>query len=533
MASFTRSLLRASIQASRAAQRMQRRQEAELMKRKRIATRESENARKAYEKALKEDAKEKTRLYFESRVALTSEKNADLEALNRSLETLLIASIKDTFVFNIDSLKSSLTLEPFNAGYLEHPLSKPKLEEYLPKPLGLTKMIPGFVKKHAVTTEEAHLKYKRDLEDYEKKNNERIALLEQKKGEYELSQTAAKRDLDSQHQEIDKIKIEIDLNNADAIRVYYSYALEAFERVDDSLDESKLAYIPESKQLVIEYNFPTIDIVPAVGQYKYVKQSDSISEVPRPINARKQLYSSVIAQETLRVIYTIFTLDVRDQIDTIVFNGYIDTVDPGTGRSVRPCVITLRTSKDEFQSLNLSKVDPIMCLKTLNASVSKSPADLAPVKPILEFNMVDPRFIQEQDVLSGLEERTNLMDLTPGEFESLITNLFQKMGLETKLTQASRDGGVDCVAYDPRPIFGGKVVIQAKRYKDTVGVSAVRDLYGTVQNEGASKGILVTTSGFGKAAFDFADGKPLELLSGSNLLYLLETYGTIKATIKI
>ena len=35
----------------------------------------------------------------------------------------------------------------------------------------------------------------------------------------------------------------------------------------------------------------------------------------------------------------------------------------------------------------------------------------------------------------------------------------------------------------------GKVLIQAKRYKHTVGVSAVRDLFGTMQNEGASKGI--------------------------------------------
>ena len=72
---------------------------------------------------------------------------------------------------------------------------------------------------------------------------------------------------------------------------------------------------------------------------------------------------------------------------------------------------------------------------------------------------------------------------------------------ETKLTQASRDGGVDCVAYDNRPILGGKVVIQAKRYKNTVGVSAVRDLFGTMQNEGASKGILVTTSGYGRSSF--------------------------------
>ena len=122
------------------------------------------------------------------------------------------------------------------------------------------------------------------------------------------------------------------------------------------------------------------------------------------------------------------------------------------------------------------------------------------MKPVLDFNMVDPRFVEEVDALSGLDERPNLMELTPTEFEALIQNLFTKMGLEARQTRASRDGGVDCVAFDPRPIFGGKVVIQAKRYRNTVGVSAVRDLYGTLQNEGASKGILVTTSGYGQAS---------------------------------
>ena len=165
--------------------------------------------------------------------------------------------------------------------------------------------------------------------------------------------------------------------------------------------------------------------------------------------------------------------------------------------------------------------------------MSPSPAELAPVRPVLELKMVDPRFITEADVLSQLDQRPNLMELTPGEFESLITNLFTRMGLEARLTQASRDGGVDCVAYDPRPIFGGKVVIQAKRYKNTVGVSAVRDLYGTMQNEGASKGILVTTSGYGSASFQFAEGKPIELLSGANLLFLLAEHTNMEARIVV
>ena len=68
-------------------------------------------------------------------------------------------------------------------------------------------------------------------------------------------------------------------------------------------------------------------------------------------------------------------------------------------------------------------------------------------------------------------------------------------------------------------------MIQAKRYTNTVGVSSVRDLYGTVLNEGASKGILVTTADYGPDAYEFAKGKPLVLLSGANLLHLLEKHG--------
>lgn len=100
------------------------------------------------------------------------------------------------------------------------------------------------------------------------------------------------------------------------------------------------------------------------------------------------------------------------------------------------------------------------------------------------------------------------------------------------LTQASSDGGVDAIAFDPDPIRGGKIVIQAKRYNNVVGVSAVRDLYGTVLNEGATKGILVTTSHYGRDSYAFAQDKPITLMNGSNLLSLLEKYGH-KATIHL
>ena len=107
----------------------------------------------------------------------------------------------------------------------------------------------------------------------------------------------------------------------------------------------------------------------------------------------------------------------------------------------------------------------------------------------------------------------------------LLEKEFAVGGSEVKVTQASSDGGVNAVVFDSDPKRGGKLVIQAKRYTNTVGVSAVRDLYGTMMNEGAMKGILVTTSDFGAASHAFVEDEPLALKNGTSLLHLLAKHG--------
>ena len=70
-----------------------------------------------------------------------------------------------------------------------------------------------------------------------------------------------------------------------------------------------------------------------------------------------------------------------------------------------------------------------------------------------------------------------------------------------------------------------KFVIQAKRYTLPVDVAAVRDLYGTLINEGANRGILITTSHYGPDAYAFARDKPISLLTGSDLVDMLRRHG--------
>ncbi len=523
-------ILHAIAQSQREAERLQKAQLREQAQ----AVRAYEQAQKAYERATVADQKEKARLYAESRAAQATMQTEEVERFVAALGSLLADTLAVDDFFDLDSLKQQPAIAPFDPGQLAVAEPPPDPASYAVAPLSaLQKLVPGAKAKHAQQNAEAQQRLDADRAAHAAHEAERQAKLTELRQEYDQVIAQIQSRTAAQHADIEELKHAYAAGRPDVVATYSSLVIETSLYPEGFPQKARVAYVPESKQLVVEYDLPPFEIVPAAVGYKYAKAKDEITETPRPAAQRKTLYASAIAQVTLRTLHELFEADRARHIETLILNGYVDSIDRATGQPARTCVVTVRTSRDTFAQINLAQVDPAACLKALNASVSKSPAELAPVRPVLEFSMVDPRFIEEVDVLSSLDQRRNLMELSPSEFEALISNLFAKMGLETRLTQASRDGGVDCVAFDPRPIFGGKVVIQAKRYKNTVGVSAVRDLFGTVQNEGASKGILVTTSGYGKAAFEFAAGKPLELLSGSNLLHLLAEHAGIEAKIEM
>lgn len=77
------------------------------------------------------------------------------------------------------------------------------------------------------------------------------------------------------------------------------------------------------------------------------------------------------------------------------------------------------------------------------------------------------------------------------------------------------DGGVDL-----RLRKNNKVVfVQCKHWKaKNVGVKVVRELYGVLTAQKASLGIIVTCGGYTEDARQFAKGKPLQLITGKQLL---------------
>jgi restriction system protein len=264
-----------------------------------------------------------------------------------------------------------------------------------------------------------------------------------------------------------------------------------------------------------------------IKAFRHIKTRKVVEPTPPPVTEVGQIYQNVIAQIALRTLREICDSTPEGMISTVVFNGRVHDVDPFTGQKIQPHLITLRATRQQFTPLILDepKFNPVECVRRyFFADISPHPDELIPVEPVMPFSMADPRIIDPIDVISGIDKRPNVLELTPKEFEAFIQNLFTKMGFDTKLYQASGDGGIDCDAYDPRPITGGKFIVQAKLYTRTVQPTHVRDLWGTVQHEGATKGIMITTSGYGPDSYIFAGGKPLNLIDGSGLLALCQQY---------
>lgn len=514
----------------------------------RVAIREQANAAREHARAererarqvradaasQKESVREAKQQHVDDQTAKATEENTllatRLEQLSHLLEATL--SVDDQIAF--DSLRLPTVCPAFTPpAELTRASVQPHEDDYVPdvtEPKGLSRFIPGAQKRYEQAVQGAAERFESAKKCFQTIESVRQAKLAQLRAEYDRSKTTTLEKARQRNQEVDELVTAYQHGDPTAIVTYNSMVLERSDYPDSFPQQYRLVYVPESKQLVIEYQLPGPSIVPSVQEYRYVKNRDVIEEKPRKVSEIKNQYQDVVATIALRTVHEVLEADQGQHVQVVAFNGFVVTIDPATGKDIKPCLISLRVTRERFMEVDISRIEKHVCLRNLGAQVSQSPNEMVAVKPVVDFDMVDKRFVDQGNILSDLESRPNLMELKPFEFEALVANLFQQMGIESKLTRSSRDGGVDVVGYDKRPILGGKVVIQAKRYRNTVGVSAVRDLYGTMMNEGANKGILVATSGYGPDAFNFSRDKPIELIDGGGLLYLLEQVG-VKARI--
>lgn len=142
--------------------------------------------------------------------------------------------------------------------------------------------------------------------------------------------------------------------------------------------------------------------------------------------------------------------------------------------------------------------------------------------------------LQLDEDLAEPEERTwkeqllgHLLAMRPEAFERLAKRLLREADFDSvSVTGQSGDGGIDGLGIYRLGLVSFPVFFQCKRYRGSVGASAVRDFRGAMLGRG-DKGLLITTGSFTSDAKKEAtrDGAPpIDLIDGDRLCDLLKQY---------
>ncbi len=152
-------------------------------------------------------------------------------------------------------------------------------------------------------------------------------------------------------------------------------------------------------------------------------------------------------------------------------------------------------------------------MRALGSSFDEEWPACAPLQPLYSTPdaLVQSLLVAGQsrwdELITLLAREPHLMhSMDPHSFEELTAELLSREGLEVTLTPQTRDGGRDILAFADTVVGRHLYYVECKRQsaERPVGVGVVRQLYGVVEADRATAGLLVTTSRFTPDALNFS-----------------------------
>ena len=266
----------------------------------------------------------------------------------------------------------------------------------------------------------------------EEKHEAALAGLELRKAEHMTRQV-------QQHREVDANTAMFTSRTSELVEYFFSEVLTRSDYPDSFPEEVRLKYDPATQLLFLDYELPNISALPAYRDVKYIATRKLIQEIPVSEAWLKKTYDDVLYQICLRTLYELFVHDYEETISSIVFNGWVRSIDKSTGVEAHACIMSIHVERDEFVAIRLDQVEPKACFRKLKGIASSKLTELTPIRPVMSMSREDARFVDPYAVLGGVDDRTNLASMDWLDFENLIREVFEKefskSGGEVKITQ--------------------------------------------------------------------------------------------------
>ena len=344
-----------------------------------------------------------------AQTALANEKNADLATKRTELENLLQGALaRDSFI-DFDSLKKSPRIPAFDR-------EKPARHSYLPAPpSGLGALLPWKKTAYDRQYEAAEATYEKDRHAFVQARDKHQKRVAQEQVEIE-----------KHNQEIERFKQDFAAGVSTEIENYFALVLEQSAYPAGFPKKTKVFFAAASATLRIDFELPALDVIPAALGYAYDSIRDELAESALPQKQRRLLYASVLAQISLRAIHEVFTADRAKGIGSIVFDGYVDGINPSNGQPGRFCLVALNITRRQFERLELRKVEPRACLKGLYARLSSKPDQLLAVPPMTQAENQDATVADGTDILQ-LQGRISELSSMLRDKETIIADLESRL----------------------------------------------------------------------------------------------------------
>lgn len=126
---------------------------------------------------------------------------------------------------------------------------------------------------------------------------------------------------------------------------------------------------------------------------------------------------------------------------------------------------------------------------------------------------------RKRKLLDDQQDIYSIKALSWKEFEELVAEAYRRQGFRVIENGFGPDGGVDVKLIKNNQT----TLVQCKQWRSkNVGVAVIREMFGVMIAESASKVVIICCGVFTRDAISFAENKPIDLIGGAELLSIVK-----------